>query len=177
MNIIEFMVFLLSLVLLTQIVQLKGLNDIGRFLTWIKDAKNINLYFVVPPDIFEKFPLQKYKTTKDEECQRIPGWINKITQYALEINLIKNKGAKERDDKNEDTSGEGMNKDVKKRKTKKNDVMLGDDGSEEASGSNMGSEQCNLKRSSDAMLVENESGETSKKGKNKKGVKKRKTIK
>ena len=92
------------------------------------NAKNINLYFVVPPDIFEKFPLQKYKTAKDEECQRIPGWINKITQYALEINLgINNKGAKKRssdaiseDDKNEEASEKRMvNKDVEKRKTKR----------------------------------------------------------
>ena len=58
------------------------------------------------------------------------------------------------------------NKDVKKRKTKKGDVMLGDDGSEDASGSNVGAGQHNLMCSSDA-----------KKGKNKKGVKKRKTIK
>jgi len=165
---------------------LKGLNDIDRFLAWKKDAKNINLYFVVPPDIFKKFPLQKYKTAKDEECQRIPGWINKITQYALEINLgINNKGAKKRssdaiseDDKNEEASEKRMdNKDVEKRKTKMGDVMLGDDGSEDASGSNVSSGQHNLMRSSDAMLVEDEIGETSKKGKNKKGVKKRKTIK
>lgn len=98
----------------------------------------------MPPDIFENFPLQKYKTAKDEECQRIPGWINKITQYALEINLgINNKGAKKRsrnaileDDKNEDMSGEGTNKDVKKRKTKKSVAILGDDEIGKASGSN-----------------------------------------
>ena len=119
---------------------------------------NINLYFVVPPDVFEKFSPQKYKTAKGEDCQKIPGWINKITQYALEINLgINNKGANKRsndaisgDDKNEDTSRKGMdNKDVKKRKTKKSDATLGDD----------------------------EIEETSKKGINKKDVKKRKTKK
>ena len=96
---------------------------------------NFNLYFVVLPDIFETFLLQKYKTTKDKDCKKIPGWINKITQYALEINLeINNKDAKKRssdaisgDDDNEEASGKRIdNKGIKKRKTKKSNV--GDDG-------------------------------------------------
>ncbi|CAG8772353.1 27482_t:CDS:2, partial [Racocetra persica] len=77
---------------------------------------------------------------------------------------INKKGAKKRssdelsgDDKNEDSSKKEMdNKDVKKRKTKKSDAMLGDDKIGEASGSNMGSGQRNLKRSRDAVLVEDE---------------------
>ncbi|CAG8661206.1 5202_t:CDS:2, partial [Racocetra fulgida] len=122
----------------------------------MKDVKDFNLYFVVPPDIFETFHPQRYKTAKGEDCQKIPGWINNITQYVLEINLgISNKGAKKRtsdtsgDDDNEKASEKEMdNKDIKKRKTEKIDAISEDD--------------------SDAMFVEDESGETSKKGKNKK---------
>ncbi|CAG8520915.1 6823_t:CDS:10, partial [Cetraspora pellucida] len=148
-------------------MKIKGLNDLNK---WRKDANNFNLYFVVPLNIFETFLLQKYKTTKDEDCKKIPGWINKITQYALEIDFGINKKG---DDKNEDSSKKEMdNKVVKKRKMKKSDAMLGDDKIGEASGSNMGSAQHNLKCSRDAVLVENESGETSKK-ENKKDVKKR----
>ncbi|CAG8635136.1 28065_t:CDS:2, partial [Racocetra persica] len=100
-------------------MKIKGLNDLDCLLAWRKDMNNFNLYFVVPPDIFGTFPLQRYKTTKDKDCQKILGWINNITQYALEINLgISNKGVKKQssdamsgDDENEETTGKGMNKD------------------------------------------------------------------
>ncbi|CAG8838073.1 35029_t:CDS:2, partial [Racocetra persica] len=150
-------------------VKIKGLNDLNRLLEWIKDVDNINLYFVVPPDIFKTFPLQKYKSAKGEDSKKIPKWISeKLTQYALEIVLdISNKSAKKRssdaisgDDENEETTGKGTNKDVKKRKTEKSVAMLGDDGSKEASGSNVGSGQRNLKRSSN--VIDNESEDASK---------------
>ncbi|CAG8580043.1 2290_t:CDS:2, partial [Ambispora leptoticha] len=104
----------------------KGLNDLDRLLPWRKDVNDFNLYFVVPSNIFETFPLQKYKTTKNEDCQKIPSWIDNITQYALEINLgISNKSAKKRSSvaisgnyENEEMTGKGTNKDAKKRNTK-----------------------------------------------------------
>ena len=116
----------------------------------------------MPPDIFETFPLQKYKTTKDEDCKKIPGWINKITQYALEIDLeINNKGAKKRSSDaisgDEETTEKGTNKDVKKRKTEKSE---GYDETDEASGSKVISGQRNLKRSSN--VIDNESEDESK---------------
>ncbi|KAF0480809.1 crinkler CRN family protein [Gigaspora margarita] len=109
-------------------IKIKGLNDLNRSLTWVKNANNINIYFVVPSDIFETFPLQKFKTAKDEDSQKIQGWSNRITQYALEIDLgITNKGSKKRsndklsgDDENDNTSVDI--KDVKKRKIIKNSV-------------------------------------------------------
>ncbi|CAJ0644343.1 4612_t:CDS:2 [Entrophospora sp. SA101] len=66
-------------------IKVKGLNDLDRFLTWKRDVDNINLYFVVPSDIFEEFSFQKYKTVKDQGYQKIPKWINNINQYALEV--------------------------------------------------------------------------------------------
>ncbi|CAG8841650.1 34019_t:CDS:2, partial [Gigaspora margarita] len=67
---------------------LKGLKDVNRFLPWRKEIKNIDMFFVVPPEIFETFPQQKFKTAKDENYRGgIPEWANGITQYALEINL------------------------------------------------------------------------------------------
>ncbi|CAG8848706.1 6118_t:CDS:2, partial [Racocetra persica] len=95
-------------------IKIKGLEDL---LTWINDADNTNLYFVVPSNIFKTFPLQKYKTIKDEDSKTIPTWINKkITQYALEINLdISNKSAKKRSSDaisgDEETTEKGTNKD------------------------------------------------------------------
>ncbi|CAJ0763256.1 15027_t:CDS:2 [Entrophospora sp. SA101] len=68
-------------------IKIKGLNDLNHFLSWKNDMNEINLYFVMPSDIFEKFLPQKYKTAKDQNCQKIPKWINNITQYALEINV------------------------------------------------------------------------------------------
>ncbi|CAG8532928.1 10980_t:CDS:2 [Cetraspora pellucida] len=53
-------------------MKIKGLEDLCHLLTWREDVNYFNLYFVVPQDIFETFPLQKYKTTKYEDCQRIP---------------------------------------------------------------------------------------------------------
>jgi hypothetical protein len=91
----------------------------------------VNLYFVVPSDIFESFPPQKYKTAKGEDYQKIPEWINKITQYALEVNF---------------DSGQWRS----------SDMMLEDKEGEETSKINVGSRQCNLKRSHDIMLVDNE---------------------
>ncbi|CAJ0887474.1 12735_t:CDS:2 [Entrophospora sp. SA101] len=108
-------------------IKIKGLNDLNHFLSWKNDMNEINLYFVMPSDIFEKFLPQKYKTAKDQNCQKIPKWINNITQYALEINV--------------------------------------------------GSGQYDLKRSSDTMLGDNESGESSEKRMNKKDMKKQKTKK
>ncbi|CAG8602124.1 11129_t:CDS:2, partial [Cetraspora pellucida] len=180
-----------------KIVQIKVLEDL---LTWINDADNTNLYFVVPSNIFETFPLQKYKTIKDKDSKTIPTWINKkITQYALEINLdISNKSAKKRssDAMSGDYKNEETNEDVKKRKLEKSDAMLRDDEIGETSGSNVISGQRNLKRSSNVIdnesedasksevvkkrkmrktdaIVEDESGKASKKRKNKKDVKKR----
>ncbi|CAG8778225.1 31077_t:CDS:2, partial [Racocetra persica] len=145
-------------------IKIKGLNDL---LAWRKDVNDFNLYFVVPPDIFKTFPTQKYKTAKDEDYQKIPRWINNITQYALEINLgISNKSAKKRssdsmsgDYENEETTG-GTNKDVKKRKMEESDAMLGDDEIGETSGSNVISGQLDLKRSSN--VIDNESEDASK---------------
>ncbi|CAG8482888.1 113_t:CDS:2, partial [Paraglomus occultum] len=91
----------------------KGLNEIDHSLTWKKDATNVNIYFVVPPDIFEKFTLQKYKTVKDEDYQREnPEWINEITQYVMEINLgVNNKSAKYKRRSNDVISGDENNDD------------------------------------------------------------------
>ncbi|CAG8669724.1 4007_t:CDS:2, partial [Ambispora leptoticha] len=138
----------------------KGLNDLDRLLPWRKDVNDFNLYFVVPSNIFETFPLQKYKTTKNENCQKIPSWIDNITQYALEINLgISNKSAKKRssvaisgDYENEETTGKGTNKDAKKRKTKS-------DTDDETSESNVISGRRNLKRSN---VIDNEDEDASK---------------
>ncbi|CAG8799827.1 32188_t:CDS:2, partial [Racocetra persica] len=137
-------------------MKIKGLNDLNCLLEWRKDVNNFNLYFVVPSDIFKTSPQQKYKTTKDEDCKKIPGWINKITQYALEIDLeINNKGAKKRSSDaisgDEETTEKGTNKDVKKRKTEKSE---GYDETDEASGSKVISGQRNLKRSS--YVIDNE---------------------
>ncbi|CAG8776566.1 6163_t:CDS:1, partial [Cetraspora pellucida] len=176
---------------------IKGLNDLNRLLEWIKDVDKINLYFVVLLNIFETFPLQKYKSAKGEDSKKILKWISeKLTQYVLEIDLdISNKSAKKRsndaisgDNENEETTGKRTNKDVKKRKTEKSKR---DDEAEEASGSKVISGQRNLKRSSNVVdkdesksgvvkkrktkeIVEDEGGEMIKKGKNKKDVKKRK---
>ncbi|CAI2192887.1 19459_t:CDS:2, partial [Funneliformis geosporum] len=46
--------------------------------------KDIYLYFVVPPEIFYRFPPQKYKNSKNDDHQKFPTWINKLSQYALE---------------------------------------------------------------------------------------------
>ncbi|CAG8443324.1 14649_t:CDS:2 [Cetraspora pellucida] len=164
-------------------VKIKGLNDLNRLLEWIKDVDNINLYFVVPPNIFETFPLQKYKSAKGEDSKKIPKWISeKLTQYALEIDLdISNKSAKKRS--SDAISGDNENEETTEKRTNK----------DEASGSKVISGQRNLKRSSNVIdnesedesksdvvkkrkqeIVEDEGGETIKKGKNKKDVKKRK---
>ncbi|KAF0332866.1 DUF185-domain-containing protein [Gigaspora margarita] len=68
------------------VVKVRGLKDLNRSLTWMKN-NSINIYFVVPPDIFGSFPLQRYLTTKDEDSQKAQGWSNKITQYALELDM------------------------------------------------------------------------------------------
>ncbi|CAG8733459.1 7978_t:CDS:2, partial [Funneliformis caledonium] len=68
-------------------MKVKGLNNLKRFLGWENDMNNIHLYFVVPANIFEEFPFQSYKTVKGQDSQKIPRWINNISQYALEINI------------------------------------------------------------------------------------------
>ncbi|CAG8596002.1 6195_t:CDS:2 [Funneliformis mosseae] len=68
-------------------VQHEGLNNLKRFLGWGNDMNIIHLYFVLPPNIFEEFPFQSYKTVKGQDSQKIPRWINNISQYALEINI------------------------------------------------------------------------------------------
>ncbi|CAG8786339.1 14761_t:CDS:1, partial [Gigaspora rosea] len=37
--------------------------------------------------IFESFPPRRYLTAKNEDSQKAQGWSNKITQYALELDL------------------------------------------------------------------------------------------
>ncbi|CAI2180450.1 6917_t:CDS:2 [Funneliformis geosporum] len=59
-----------------------ALDKIQKFLDWDKD---IYLYFVVPPEIFYRFPPQKYKNSKNDDHQKFPTWINKLSQYALEV--------------------------------------------------------------------------------------------
>ncbi|CAG8597147.1 1130_t:CDS:2, partial [Diversispora eburnea] len=131
-------------------IKIKGLNDLKFSLPWI-DVNKINLYFVVPSDIFESFSPQKYKTAKGEDYQRIPEWIDKIPQYALELNF---------------DSGQKRSR----------DMILEDKECGEASEINVGSEQYNLKRSSNMMLVDNESdGEVSEEEMDRKDVKKLKT--
>ncbi|CAG8845693.1 23548_t:CDS:2, partial [Racocetra persica] len=73
------------------------LNDLDRLLAWRKDVNNFNLYFVVPPDIFGTFLLQRYKTTKDKDC------VKKRSSNAMSG-----------DDENKETTRKEMNKDVKK---------------------------------------------------------------
>ncbi|CAI2193055.1 6954_t:CDS:2, partial [Funneliformis geosporum] len=75
-------------------IKVKGLDDLKRFLGWGNNINNIHLYFVVPPNIFEEFPLQRYKTVKDQDSQKIPIWIKNIPQYALEINMVEQRNSK-----------------------------------------------------------------------------------
>ncbi|CAI2166028.1 10118_t:CDS:2 [Funneliformis geosporum] len=63
-------------------IKFNALDKIKKFLDWDKD---IYLYFVVPPEIFSRFPPQKYKNSKDEDRQKFPTLINKLSQYALEV--------------------------------------------------------------------------------------------
>ncbi|CAG8499076.1 16870_t:CDS:2 [Cetraspora pellucida] len=126
--------------------------------------------------------IQAYKTktkidvrnfvTSSHEHPMITGFRDNLFEDYAHLELQRGSSDElSRDDKNEDSSKKEI--DMKKWKTKKSDAMLEDDKIGEASGSNMGSGQHNLKRSHDAVLVEDESGETSKKG-NKKDMKKRK---
>ena len=72
---------------------MKGLKDFKcskwdkisqKFVEW---DENFNLYFVVPSDIFNTFPWQTYRTSKSDISNKYPQWIDKITQFALEIKL------------------------------------------------------------------------------------------
>ncbi|CAG8683750.1 4798_t:CDS:2, partial [Racocetra fulgida] len=109
----------------------------------------------------------QYKGKKNNEDKELTLELVGELLDKWEIDLgINNKDAKKRssdaiseDYDNEEASGKRIdNKGVKKRKTKKNNV--GDDESEEASGSNVGSGQRNLKRSSN--VIDNESEDASK---------------
>ncbi|CAG8704734.1 2867_t:CDS:2, partial [Cetraspora pellucida] len=155
-------------------VKIKGLENLRRLLTWREDVNNFNLYFVVPWDIFETFPLQKYKTTKYEDCKRIPKWINeKITQYALEINLeIGDKDTKKRSsDSEDDKIGEMSGSNVTSRKRNLRSSKVTDNERDDTSKSEVVKKRKTKKIDA---IVKDESSETSKKGKNKKDVKKRK---
>ncbi|CAG8572241.1 8331_t:CDS:2, partial [Racocetra persica] len=122
-------------------LQKDGLKDLDRSLTWKKDSKNISMYFVVPPDIFETFPRQKYKIIKDEDYQGgIPEWVSGITQYALEINLgIDNKHAKKRSSNTISIDDKGNKDEAVSRKKQKTKEGSGVDIVGETSKSNMSS--------------------------------------
>jgi len=53
----------------------------------ISPNKTTNLYFVVPSEIFKKFKLQKYVNEQNITASKIPKNVQKIVQFALEINL------------------------------------------------------------------------------------------
>ncbi len=48
----------------------------------------INLYFVVPPDVYDKFPRQKYVTTQGEDFkQQDQLWMQQVHQFVIRLHL------------------------------------------------------------------------------------------
>ena len=59
-----------------------------RLYNKLSKSKNINFFFVVPAELYDRYSKQKYVTTKDNDALRIPVWIkNRVKQYVLKIDL------------------------------------------------------------------------------------------
>ncbi|CAJ0913700.1 20897_t:CDS:2 [Entrophospora sp. SA101] len=63
----------------------------GKYFPLDYEEREIQFYFVMPPECFDGMKKQPFHTRKGENSKRLPPWIkDKVKQYVLNVDLASN---------------------------------------------------------------------------------------